>query len=596
MIAAGRQAIIAAFIGLLASLAGAAQESDAPEPASGTAEINLRRSVGVREYQGRQINGEERQVGRGDSLWRILVEEKGVPERRFRSYLVVIRGLNPQVKNVDALRVGDKIFIPLQWEDLDKAPGRSEAAGTTAAPLTPGRTVEYRVKAGEHLYRILRERFKLTDERRIAQYFALVKDLNPERKIWDNLSEGDMIRLPAEDAADVARGEIRGGPSPAASETARSPSPAAQQRISPKRANPTEIIHATARENIDLLLQVAKVIGNEAERGGEEVLQLPQGAVRLDRGAFPVVYNPALRQRVVLDPESKIPPSLKSQLNDPRVGTPVVQMGDSVKVAEAVRQLLAGIGYQSLPNDRPVVVQDAGVALEARGQWIFLAPTVSNRPQEVLVVNLAEQASETPGYLSAALARHGLHLREVVLPGGSASASDANTTSLLKKGEPPRELPKDRRELIDALLLSFRVPFGVAETISVDLGDGLRIDTLVDRVFDVEGKRIALLFRRVDPMIRKALLERHSTITAEIDLNAQTSREIIGRVLEILGDRTGYIEHRFAAYSGPAKDRLILKAWGFHLARRSVFLTDRQIPPSLHRFFFEKGLDIVYFQ
>jgi hypothetical protein len=27
-----------------------------------------------------------------------------------------------------------------------------------------------------------------------------------------------------------------------------------------------------------------------------------------------------------------------------------------------------------------------------------------------------------------------------------------------------------------------------------------------------------------------------------------------------------------------------------------MFLTDRQIPPVLHRFFFEKGFDIVYFR
>ena len=130
----------------------------------------------------------------------------------------------------------------------------------------------------------------------------------------------------------------------------------------------------------------------------------------------------------------------------------------------------------------------------------------------------------------------------------------------------------------------------------MDLGGGLRIDTVVDRLFEIEGKRVALLFRRVDPMIRKALLDRHATNAVEIELGALPTREIIGRILELLGERKIYSEHRFGTADGSARERVTVKAWGFNLPERSMFLTDRQIPASLHRFFFEKGLDIVYFQ
>src|ERR1700752_3229426 len=92
---------------------GYAQEKSAAPERVGQAEMSLRKSVDTREFQGQQVEGEERQIGHGDSLWRILVEEKGLPGQKFRSYLVVIRGLNPQTKNLDVLRVGDKIFIPL---------------------------------------------------------------------------------------------------------------------------------------------------------------------------------------------------------------------------------------------------------------------------------------------------------------------------------------------------------------------------------------------------------------------------------------------------------------------------------------------------
>jgi len=169
--------------------------SHAQSPASGSApagesQITLRKSVQSRDYQGKVVEGEERTMGRGDSLWRILIQEKGLPEKRFHSYLVVIRGLNPQVKDMNVLRVGDAIFIPLRPEEAIGA--RSAATGSAAVPQPlslAGTTVSYRVKAGEHLYQILRRQLGLRDEKETLRYYALTKDLNPEKKDWNVLLE-----------------------------------------------------------------------------------------------------------------------------------------------------------------------------------------------------------------------------------------------------------------------------------------------------------------------------------------------------------------------------------------------------------------------
>src|SRR3972149_1655451 len=85
---------------------------------AGESQITLRKSVQSRKYQGKAVEGEERTVGRGDSLWRILIQEKRLPEKRFRSYLVVIRGINPQVNDLNMLRIGDAIFIPLNPDEV----------------------------------------------------------------------------------------------------------------------------------------------------------------------------------------------------------------------------------------------------------------------------------------------------------------------------------------------------------------------------------------------------------------------------------------------------------------------------------------------
>lgn len=574
-----------------------AQSQPAAPLRTEAAEINLRKLIVVREYQGRQVSGEERQIGRGDSLWRILVEEKGLPEKRFRSYLVVIRGLNPQVQNLDVLRAGDKIFIPLKVDDSGEPP-RREAAATEASGPGSGRTVNYQVKAGEHVYRILRERYKNADDRKIAQYFALVKDLNPERQNWENLRGGEIIRLPALDAgSEVVKTE--------GSTRASSPAPAPMAEASPvaqpraelsRRIDPAEAMRLPARENLPLFMKVAEATGNEVQLIGEEIVTLSDGTVRFDKGKYPVIYNAVLRQRVVIDPDGKIPASIKAKLNDPRIGTPVVPMANGLSIAEAVRQLLISIGYQPLPADRPVVVQEAGVTFEAKGDWMALAPAVSNKPQEVIVINLTGRANEIPEYLSAELAKRGVHLRDVVLPQASHAVVPISSQSQLRNAGPAKELPKNKRDLVDALLLSFQISFGVAENISVELRDGLRMESRVDRLFELDGRRTAVFFRRTDPDIRRALQEKHNTKSFELEIDSLSSRDVIFQVLSMLGEQAAYSEHRFAAAEGPAPDRLTLKAWGFNVKKKPMFVTDRQISPALQRFFFEKGLEIVYFQ
>jgi hypothetical protein len=573
-----------------------AQEQKAAGPDA--AELKLRKEVLMREFQGRQVGGEERQIGRGDSLWRILVEEKGLPQGRFRSYLVVIRGLNPQIKNLDVLRAGDKIFIPLRLGDVvkDEPDSRHDGAAKEARQPFSEKTFNYQVKPGEHLYQILRERYKNADQRKIAQYFALVKDLNPERKDWETLRGGEIIRLPVLESVfgsaktDRSARESLSPTSIDAQRAATQPKPA-----SAKADDFEAALRSSARENMDLLVKIVEATGNEVKLSGEEIVSLRGGNVRFDRSTYPVIINAALRQKVVIDRDGKIPQSLKAKLNDSSVGTPVLPIANGLSVAEAVRQLLAGIGYQQLPTDRPVVVQDAGIEFEAKGNWMALAPVVSNKTQEVLVINLTGQADEIPEYLSAALAKQGLYLREVVLPGSVNSTAGKRPLKPSNDFRAVRDWPRDKRELIDALLRSFRIPFGGAETVTVGLDAGLRVDTLVDRVLDIEGKRTGIFFRAVDPEIRRALQDSQGMRTIELDLDKLSSRELIARLLSLLGAPAAYSEHRFAAAQGAAPERLTLKAWGFNLEKKAMFVTDREIPPPLHRFFFEKGLQIVYF-
>jgi hypothetical protein len=594
-------------LGLLAlPLAGvielAAQEFVRDSEQNESGRLILQKTAQSREYQGREIEGEERRVGPGDSIWRILVKEKGLPENRFNQYLVIIRGLNPKIQNINVLRVGESIFIPLRPDESLTAPAATAKTEIERSPLARGATKDYRVKPGEHLYQILREQLDVSNDREVAQYYALVKDLNPERKNWDALLGGDMIRLPSPGKSTEITTTERKSPATVESTQASRPltavdPPAGMVQIPSDKSSTPRVLgldyarRLPARENLALLGQVIEVLGNQVRSEGQETLNFTDGTVRVDRAAYPVVYNPKLHQRIILDPDEKIPSSLKSKLKDPAVAATVVPLTRAASLQESVSQLLAHLGYQSLPVERSIVIQDAGVAIEARGNWMALAPEEKNKAQEVVVVTLTDDPRDIPDYLRRELSARGLHLKDILVSGSSNQSPDYGEST-----EPVvavKHWPREKGEFVDAVLLAFGVPFGVAEIFSVELGQGLRADVHCDRILERNGKRTGLFFQRLEPEIKKALQEREKIQVVELALSILPHKEIMARLSTVLGAQAVYREHRFSASS--SKDRLNISAWGFLLANRGLFVTDREIPQSLHRFFFEKGLEIVYF-
>ena len=110
--------VVALSLGLsLPPLSSSQEQSSARQGEA--AQLRLRKTpLKTREHQGKMVEGEERVVTQGDSLWRILIQEKGLSEKRFGRYLVIIGSLNPHVKKPDVLQVGQTIFIPIGPDEI----------------------------------------------------------------------------------------------------------------------------------------------------------------------------------------------------------------------------------------------------------------------------------------------------------------------------------------------------------------------------------------------------------------------------------------------------------------------------------------------
>lgn len=560
--------LVAILLGLYLPALSRAQEKSVGPEQDEPPQLRLRKTpVKTREYQGRMVEGEERVIGRGDTLWRILVQEKGLSEKRFGRYLVIIGALNPHLKQPNILQVGDTLFIPIRPDEI---------LGIQVPP-DKKETRLYRVKKGDYLYKILREEFGIQERKEVRSTFDRVKGLNPAKKNWNILYVGEAIIMPGREQA---------------------PTVAAQEPGKPMEVIGLDYAHKLpAHENLDLLEQVMVALGNETRRGGEEALPLQEGTVHIDRDAYPIIHNPKLEQNVILDLEEKIPSSLRSKLEKQSSPTSIVSAKKGASLHDVVNSLLPRLGYQSLPANRPVVVQEGGVGLQVKGEWMVTGPEESGGKQEVYIISLTDAPSKTPDYITNYLSFKGMNLKEILLPSSPLSGSSLTSGPRGQGVEGQFESwPADKNALLDAFLRIYGVPFSRGEQFSVSLREGIRMDTKIDRLFESGGKKIALVFRAIGDDVKRALLEKQGIRTIEFDLPSLSSRELISRLLDALGERTAYREHRFPATEGGAKNKVVLTVTGFFLPNRSLLLTDREIPKDLRRFFSEKGLRLVHFQ
>ena len=551
-----------------------AQESAGKSQEGETGKLRLQKSVKTREFQGKPVEGEERTVGPQETLWQFLIREKGLSQKNFSRYLILIGSLNPQLKNPNVLPLGGTIFIPIRPDEI---------LGIEV-PSGQGPPRVYRVKVGDYLYKIIREQLGAQEKKALEGALGEVKRLNPQKKNWNLLLVGEALTVPGSGKMpQIAAGK------PAEGAPGISPQP------------PVESVgldygqKLPAQANLQLLEQVVNVLGNEMNRKGEELLPVQEGTIRMDRGAYPVIMNPKKGQKVILDIGGKIPPSLKTKLEARSSSVPVVSLKPNASLHDAVDSLISRLGFQSLPGNRPITVQDQGVGVQLKGEWMVAVPEESGGGQAVWIIALTDGPGKTPDYLREYLSLRGMNLREVLVPASSPSPSSLSQSAQAGTEKQIEVWPREKRALVDVFLKSYPVSFSVDRQVVLSLREGIRMDLKMDRSFESGGKKFAVFFRQIGDEAKKALEQGEGVKPIELDLGSLSPRDLISRLVAGFGESAVYREHRFSAVEGPAKDKVVFTVPGFFFSSRSLLLTDREIPKDLHRFFFDKGLRVVYF-
>jgi len=123
-----------------------------------------------------------------DTLANILIKNFGAKPGELPYLYKKFRELNPGVKNLNYIRIDQKLVIPRVQRPQPQVPKGYDV-----------QVVEkdaYVIQQGEHLAQVLRKVYGLSDEQIFREYIAVIKELNPEIKDPNMIRPGQKIRMP----------------------------------------------------------------------------------------------------------------------------------------------------------------------------------------------------------------------------------------------------------------------------------------------------------------------------------------------------------------------------------------------------------------
>ena len=130
---------------------------------------------------GKQSFFETHTVEKGDTLWKILERNEPLTPDRYAERLKEFRRANPKVADPSRLAPGQKLLVP--------SGGRPEAKDD-------GRTVDYTVKRGDSLSKILSSRD--VPRRQWKKYLDAIREINPSVTDVNRIVAGKTLHLPTE--------------------------------------------------------------------------------------------------------------------------------------------------------------------------------------------------------------------------------------------------------------------------------------------------------------------------------------------------------------------------------------------------------------
>lgn len=372
----------------------------------------------VRYDRGWDILCEPYVVKKNDWILKIFRQKGEIAHKDFRDFNGIFKRLNPHIKDIDLIRPGQSIDIPLRKLEHGSLPG--QASGVVTIPfvaLTEVSTVikkhskHYTVQKGDTVSRLLARKYGNYGSKSYLEGVKLFKAANPHVTNLNRIYAGEKLYLPDPSIRQKewyasmynAQGKLKktvnkkDGP-PAPKERRPPLAKPVPQRVKPKGP----------------LAEAAALTGGRLQNKG--TYYLPRNGEKdfeMDLSKHPMLeFNQG--SKIVFTPNDKIMGIQKDEFKANWPQTKPISV-DPQWTTEQYVSAIFGTLEEGEQTTEELTFEQHGVRVAVRAKWT----RTESEGRKICITPISEPAQQTSESIRRYLEQNGIVLKEI-LPGGKA--------------------------------------------------------------------------------------------------------------------------------------------------------------------------------
>jgi LysM repeat protein len=430
----------------------------------------------IRQYEDQDILCDPYTVQKGDYIWELLKRRGRIADEDFPRFVLMLKQINPHIRDVDKIYPGQEIFIPLKevMSQREPEPEQPSQERVLTIPIIPDVLYStYTVQQGDYLYDVVSRHHGIEKEQIPEGYFSTLKKINPDVQNLNRIYPGQKIRIP-DLVSRKSQTEDEPGMDTAAVEPPPEPEPPADELAEP---DPKSTV-----------ARAMKALGGNVTESGSYFFPLQSGKdLELNLSTFPVITM-ADGHRLLLETGESLPAGAESVIRAYWDPLTIVR----TKPGESRRSILDKI-FRTLYGkevwrtlDMPPF--DDGMQATLRGDWVFALENDESSPKGFHCITLIENPGErTSVFLKDYLAEKNIRVSDVLVEGADESEETADRT-LAVSDAAPTVIPDASDQVTFINEFARAIGFTYDRLVPVTFHyAGFQVDTAMDTIHGKDG-------------------------------------------------------------------------------------------------------------
>ncbi len=380
----------------------------------------------IRYDRGWDILCEPYVVQKNDWVLKIFRQKGEIAHQDFRDFLGIFKRLNPHIKDINMIRPGQGIDIPLRKLEHGALPG--QASGVVTIPFVTLTEVtevvkqhseSYTVRKGDTVSELLARKYGRYGSQSYQEGVKLFQAANPQVKNLDVIYAGQKLYMPdptiREKSWYASMYDAEGNLRKTVDQNAKPPTAEPQTTIKSQLPVTAPSDQEAPESN---LAKAANFVGGKLNAKGTYYLPRKEGGdYELDLSKHPMLEL-GQGQKLVFTPNDAVMNMDKDRFQTNWPGIKPVTVDNEATTEQYVSAIFNAVEEEDNATEE-VTFENQGVHIAVRAKWI----RNESEGRQLCITPISSPDEQTPESIRRYLEQNGVVLKEI-LPDGSALGFD----------------------------------------------------------------------------------------------------------------------------------------------------------------------------